>query len=118
MEAEFKELLEGIQPMPLLLKLFKAMFIDAYEMHMAQAQDRLKAFRQESIDLEKQIAGLAERVVDASKRTTIAADEKKIDLLKKKILLGWKNLSDGYRTKKPKAICLNSRFNSSQTSVK
>ena len=59
MEAEFKELLEGIQPTPLLLKLFKAMFTDAYDKHIAQAQDRLKAFRQESIDLEKQIARVA-----------------------------------------------------------
>ncbi|EFO28849.1 site-specific recombinase [Roseibium sp. TrichSKD4] len=87
METEFKTLLKGIQPTPSLLNLFKTMFNDAYEMHMAQAQDRLKAFKQESIDLEKQIAGLVERVMDASSQTVIAAYESKIDLLEKKRLV-------------------------------
>ncbi len=84
METEFKELLAGVQPTPSLLMLFKTMFADAYEMHMAQAQDRIKAFKQETIDLEKQITNLVERIMETTNQAVITAYEKKIDLLEKK----------------------------------
>ena len=84
METEFKELLAGVQPTPSLLMLFKTMFADAYEMHVAQAQNRIKAFKQESIDLEKQITNLVERIMETTNQAVITAYEKKIDLLEKK----------------------------------
>ena len=84
MEAEFKQLLTGIQPTPSLLELFKTMFKDAYDMHLRGTQDRIKAFKQESLALEKQIANLVERIMETTNQTVINAYEKKITQLEKK----------------------------------
>ena len=84
MEKEFKELLTGVQPTPSLVALFKTMFKDAYAMHVGQAQDRLKAFKKEAVDLEKQIGALVERIIETDNQVVARAYEDKIDQLEKK----------------------------------
>ncbi len=82
-ETEFKKLLTKTQPSESLVTLFKQMFKDAWSMHVGIAEDRVKAFAKEAKALEKQIAGLVERIMDTKNQTVITAHEKKIDQLEK-----------------------------------
>jgi DNA invertase Pin-like site-specific DNA recombinase len=86
-EDGFAEILKSIQPTKQLFALAKAMFIDAWNMRLSEAQrDKDEVVRQLR-DVEKQIELLLERIIDAEHASVIKAYESKIAKLEREKLL-------------------------------
>ena len=70
-------------------KLARAMFKDAWDARLAQAQSTSKDLRRKSAQIEKQIDALVERTVEASSASVITAFERKIKKLEQeRVLIG------------------------------
>ncbi|EEB84752.1 resolvase [Roseobacter sp. GAI101] len=88
-DSAFDSLLQSVQPTKGIIDLTTAMFKDAW----SQREDQVKAVRddihKQMKDLDKQLDGLLDRIVETSNPTVIAAYEKKIMKLEteKQILL-------------------------------
>ena len=81
-EGDFVALLDQLTPKPSLFNVTRAMFRDAWEQRNAQALVIRQSYDQELVNVDRQIAGLFDRVVDAS--TTVAkAFEKRIEELER-----------------------------------
>jgi site-specific DNA recombinase len=86
-EGEFVGLLERLTPAPRLIGVARAMFADAWNQRLAQAEDIVRACEREAAKIEKQIAVLLDRIVDAGSQTVVAAYERRITALEKEKLV-------------------------------
>jgi site-specific DNA recombinase len=86
-ETAFTGLLARLSPSPQLFGLAKAMLREAWTRHMAQASNIAKGCEEELSKIERQIATLVDRIVEATSSAAIAAYEKKIAALENRKLL-------------------------------
>ncbi len=83
MEDGFEEILKGLQPAQGLFELAKAMLRDAWDMRLATAQGDKDEFRKQYQDVNKQIEGLLDRIVEAKTASVVSAYEARIDKLER-----------------------------------
>ena len=86
-EGEFVGLLGQLTPAPRLISLARAMFKDAWNQRLAQAAEIGRACEREAAKIEKQIATLLDRIVEAGSQTVVAAYEKRITALENEKLV-------------------------------
>ncbi|SFF97046.1 Resolvase, N terminal domain [Novosphingobium sp. CF614] len=87
-EGAFDKLLDGMEPSPSMLRIFRAMFTDAWEMQRQQAQQTASAFKRAVTKADEEIARLLERIVSStSSETVIVAYEKRIAQLEREKLV-------------------------------
>ncbi len=77
-EAEFGELLEELQPSKNLFEVVYSMFKDGWEQQHVFSKQSIKLMEKERTALDKKIAQLMDRIVEASSLTVIEAYEKRI----------------------------------------
>ncbi|WP_152477087.1 recombinase zinc beta ribbon domain-containing protein [Roseovarius sp. THAF9] len=82
-EDGFAEILRSLQPSSELFELARAMFRDAWNMRLSEAESAKKALEKQCKDAEAQIEGLLDRIVDASSPTVVTAYEKRISKLER-----------------------------------
>jgi hypothetical protein len=88
LEGAFVALLERLTPTERLFDLTRAMFRDAWDRRNGQALERVQVLEREAAKLNKQVAALLDRIVDASSPSVVAAYEKRIaELERAKLLL-------------------------------
>lgn len=86
-ESGFAEILKSIQPTKQLFALAKAMFIDAWNMRLSEAQRDKDEVTRQLRDVEKQIEMLLERIIEAEHASVIKVYESKIAKLEREKLL-------------------------------
>jgi site-specific DNA recombinase len=86
-EAAFEELLRSLSPAKELFDLAAAMFRDAWNDHLRQAGERKIAMKKEIADIDRKVAQLLDRIVDAESATVSKAFERKVDELEKRKLI-------------------------------
>lgn len=86
-EADFEELLSGVQPAEELASLAAMMFRDCWDQLAAQATALIDAHRRKISDVEREITDMVNRAVAASNPKVIAAYERNIDELEKRKLI-------------------------------
>ncbi len=87
-ENGFSEILRALQPQKQLFALVREMFNDAWNMRLIEAKNDKAALKRQIADLDKQIQGLLDRIMDATSPSVIGAYEARIDKLEReKILL-------------------------------
>jgi site-specific DNA recombinase len=87
LEGEFEALLQTLQPKAKLFELAKAMFIDLWNMRLAQADQVAKSLKTSMQQIDKQIEQLLDRIVEASNASVVAAYEKRISKLEQEKFL-------------------------------
>ena len=95
LEGEFEALLSSVAPSKTMFLLIKTMFADAWSMQKAQAEEKVRTAASKIIGLEKQIAGLLDRIVDATNPTVFAAIEGRIASLEREKLVMREKLDSG-----------------------
>jgi len=83
MEEGFAEILQGLQPTSGLFEVAKAMLCDAWDMRLATAQNEKGEFQKQLKEVDRQIEGLLDRIVDANSASVVGAYEARIDKLEK-----------------------------------
>ncbi len=87
-EGEFRGLLSRLQPAPMLAEIVTAMFRDSWNQQLDQTSSRSEALKQASLDVERKIEEMIERIVETSNPRVIAAYERRIaELDREKLLL-------------------------------
>lgn len=88
MEGEFEELLQAMVPRRKLFDLVSAMFTDCWEQRRKHSATLAAAVRRQIDQVERQIAGLLDRIVETSMPSVIGAYEKRIaDLERQKLAM-------------------------------
>ena len=82
-EEGAEKLLRSLQPAKPLFALARAMFIDAWEMRLAEARSARATLGDQLKDVDTRIEGLLDRIVEASSPSVIAAYESRIDKLER-----------------------------------
>ncbi len=96
-EGEFEDLLQTVQPTARLFKVARAMFTDLWNLRLTHAQTELDAFKAELQKIDREIARLLERIVDADVPSVIAAYEKRVARLEEDKLVLKERLAKGGR---------------------
>ncbi len=78
-----EDILKAMTPARPLFALVKAMFRDAWDMRLTQAEARREDWKRQIRDVEKQVEELLDRIVEARSPTVIAAYEARIDKLER-----------------------------------
>ncbi len=86
-EGEFEQMLRTVQPTPQLFKVARTMFEDIWTHRLAQTEQAKKALAAQADKIEKQVAQLLERVLDATVPSVVAAYESRIAKLEEQRLL-------------------------------
>ena len=86
-EGEFAQLLEALEPSPLLVKVARTMFKDAWDAQRQQAGLIADAVKRGIAKADSEISRLLEHIVRASSERVVAAYEKRIDELEREKLL-------------------------------
>ncbi|MBR9765689.1 MAG: hypothetical protein GYB53_19750 [Rhodobacteraceae bacterium] len=88
LEGDFESLLKELQPAKGLFEVAKAMFLDAWNIRLTQAELNARASQADLRAVEKKIEVLLERILEAENATVIRTYETKInELERKKIVL-------------------------------
>jgi site-specific DNA recombinase len=88
MEAGFGEIMKSLQPVQSLFGLAKAMLRDAWDLRLTQAHKEKDELQRQQKDVERQIEGLLDRVVEATSASVVSAYEARIERLERdKIVL-------------------------------
>lgn len=82
-EDGFAEVLRNLQPSRELIELSGAMFKDAWNTRMTEAESTKRALEKQCKDTEAPIDGLLDRIVGASSPTVVAAYEKRVAKLER-----------------------------------
>ena len=82
-EEGAEAILRALQPAKQLYELVRVMFIDVWEMKLAEAHSAKKTLNAQIKDVEEQTDALLDRIVDASSPTVITAYETRIDKLER-----------------------------------
>ena len=88
-----------MRPSAGLFALLKALFMNAWDQKLAQANELRKAIRRDILKTEKQIDGFLEKIGEAASGTVIKAYERKIDQLEKDKLVASKKLENSFKPK-------------------
>ncbi len=83
MEEGFAEIMRGLQPESGLFDIAKAMLRDAWDMRLATAKNEKGEFQKQLMEVDRQIEGLLDRIVDANSASVVGAYEVRIDKLEK-----------------------------------
>lgn len=86
-ESRFVALLEELTPKPTLIKVAGAMFRHAWNQRLEQSAVFARANQREIEKIDRQIAVMLDRIVEASSATVIGAFEKRIDELERNKLV-------------------------------
>lgn len=86
-EGDFEEVLQALQPSETAYALLRDMFKRAWDMRSASVKQTTKAVSRKLSEVEAQIDGLLDRIVDASSPRVISAYEAKIDELEQEKLV-------------------------------
>lgn len=86
-EGEFEQLLHTVQPTAGLFRVATAMFEDLWTRRLALAEGQAKALSAQAAKIEKQVAQLLERILDASVPSVIGAYEERIRKLEEDKLI-------------------------------
>jgi site-specific DNA recombinase len=87
-EDGLEAILRSMQPTPGLFAMAKAMFVDIWNARLADAHASQGTIKNQLRDLQKQIDGLMDRIVEAESTSVVKAYEKRIDALEReKIIL-------------------------------
>lgn len=78
LEGEFAEVVQALQPSQRLYDIALAMFKDAWQQRLAQAEGMLRTLRKEIAKTDKKIEGLLARIVEASHPRVVSAYEAKL----------------------------------------
>ncbi len=81
LEDEIGALVKTLQPTEQLFNITKAMFRQAWDQRIAQAQDAIRSGQQQIKTVEKQIEAVLARILDTNNSTVIGTYEKKISNL-------------------------------------
>ncbi|RDC70936.1 hypothetical protein DLJ49_17265 [Rhodovulum sp. 12E13] len=95
LEERFESLLHSMEPSPRLYELAKAMFKEAWQMKLAQAEDMAARAKIELRKLDKKIEELLDRIVDASNQSVVSAYERRVSALEREKLLLRERLDKG-----------------------
>ncbi len=82
-EEGAESLLRSLQPARQLFTLARAMFVDVWEMRLAEARNAKKTLETQIKDIESQIEGLLDRIVEAVSPSVIQAYEARIEKLER-----------------------------------
>jgi len=86
-EDDFEHVLRRLQPADGLLNLAKEMFKHAWEQRKAQHNNAIASLKREAQEIEKQIDGLLNRIVESENGSVASAYEKKITQLERDKLI-------------------------------
>lgn len=86
-EGAFEQVIRSLRPTPQLFGLAGAMFESAWSQRTSQAQARRQELAKQAAQLDRQIAGLLDRVVEATNTSVIRAYEARIAALEQQKLL-------------------------------
>ena len=101
LEGEFEDMLKSLQPSETAYALLKDMFSYAWTLRGKQVKDAAKAITRKLSETEAQIAGLLDRIVDASSPRVVAAYETRIDALEKEKLVLGEKLQNAGKPQRP-----------------
>ena len=99
LEGEFEATLKQLRPSASLFRLVRAMFKDAWDQRLAQANETMKSLRRDMLAIDKQIEQLVNRIIDSQSDTAVTAYERRIAKLEKDKLLAEEMLSSGMTPK-------------------
>lgn len=99
-EGEFEQLVRTLQPTEALFNVARRMFATWWNHRLGQAQAQAKALRGQLAMVEKQVAALLDRIVDASMPSVIAAYEDRIRRLEDEKLLIREKMANEARPKR------------------
>lgn len=80
-EGDFETLLQSMEPAPVLIDLVRTMMRDIWDQRIASIKSLAVSIRKEIANLEKQIKGLIDRVIDTDSPSLISAYEDRIKSL-------------------------------------
>ncbi len=86
-EGEFRALLDDLRPSALYVNALATLFRDAWDRRMEIAAASLEGFQREAALIEKKIAELVDRVVDATNARVVSAYEDRIETLERERLI-------------------------------
>lgn len=81
LEGAFESILETMQPSQNLFEMVSAIFKDAWEMRLEQVNTIRQDWQRQIKDVEKQIDGLVDRIVETKSDTVIGALEQRVEKL-------------------------------------
>ncbi len=84
LEGEVGDIIKSLGPSRTFFNLLKAMFHDAWNQRLAQAEHTIASARQQIKDIEKQVDALLGRIVEATNASVIRAYEDKIGALERR----------------------------------
>ena len=99
LEGAFSGFLKELQPSESMIALTKAMFKNAWDQRMAQAQAGVTSLKRDVARIEKQIDGLLDRIVEASLPSIVAAYETRLAKLETEKLVAEEKLTKGVQPK-------------------
>ncbi len=99
LEGAFSGFLKELQPSEGMITLTKAMFRNAWDQRMTQAQAGVTSLKRDIAKIEKQIDGLLDRIVDATIPSVVAAYEKRLAKLETEKLVAEEKLAKGIHPK-------------------
>lgn len=86
-EEGFEAILQTLQPTPGLFAMAKAMFVDAWEARLSEAQAAKDGVLRQAREVEKQIEALLDRLVEAASPSVVKAYESRIEKLEREKLV-------------------------------
>ena len=92
-EAAFGELLRSLAPARELFDLAAAIFRDLWDDQASKAKERKKAMAKELTEIDRKVAQVVDRIVDAESKTVIGALEKRLDEMEQRKLLLAENIA-------------------------
>ena len=92
-ETAFGELLRSLAPARELFDLAAAIFRDLWNDQASKAKERKKAMAKELTEIDRKVAQVVDRIVDAESKTVIGALEKRLDEMEQRKLLLAENIA-------------------------
>ena len=87
LEGAFEEVVRSLRPTPQLFDLARAMFESAWSQRTSQAEARRQELAKQAAQIDRQVTGLLDRIVEASNASVIRAYETRIAALEQQKLL-------------------------------
>lgn len=95
LETDFEKLLRKLGPTESVFKMARAMFKQAWNIRLGQAEERQKAIGRDIVKADRQIEQLVDRIVDSESATAVKAYEQRLAKLEKEKLVLSEKLKKG-----------------------